>query len=203
MHPDFLNYALVFDSFDIEFIVDTALSSELTYRFNENARDFLFVAGAIWIATPLTRELVLPVLRPQNFLRCLENIRASLVAPPAPVGLEKIMQRGGWKTWIDGYSERAGLAATSAEDETIVDLLLSMSAISGSRGRIVTYCYEDSPVIDVMTHGEDDVPGNVFSEKYDPEKAVHQIDRINERMTIEVSEIVQSLLSSWRGNENG
>jgi len=192
MSPKFHKFSLSFEVFSIEFIVDLELSAELTYRFNEHDKEFLFAAGEIWINTPTGRELVLPIARPQNLLQLLENISQSLHEPSSAIGLENLIEKGGWSFWMSGYDQRMHSESTTSQDELTCDLLLPFSVVEGSRGRIIIYSYLGCPIIEVVTHSEGEEPGVVFWTQYDPATAIRSLAQIREEMSEAVALVVRN-----------
>jgi hypothetical protein len=188
-----LNFSLDLDVFSFEFAVDAELSAELTHRFNEHDSEFLFAAGEIWIRTPTCRELILPVTRPQNILQLLGNIAKALGNPPSAVGLEKLIAKGGWSSWMSGYDQRLYSDSTSSQDELTCDVLLPFSVVEGSRGRIIIYSYVGCPIVEVVAHSEGDKIGCVFWGQYDPAAVVHRLRHIKTAMREAVAAAVREV----------
>jgi hypothetical protein len=192
MIPKFNSFFLSFDVFSIEFIVDLELSAELTYRFSEYDKEFLFAAGEIWINTSTGRELVLPVARPQNLLQLLENISKNILGPSSVVGLENLIEKGGWSFWMRGYDHRMHSESTTSQDELTCDLLLPFSVVEGSRGRLIIYSCLGCPVVEVVTHSEGEELGVVFWTQYDPPAVSRSLAKIKEEMSEAVALAVRN-----------
>lgn len=142
-------YALNFSGFSIEVNVNMKLSVDFTNRFNHHGPDFVFAVVEIWLNQTGVKHLILPAIRPGNFLEELKELKKFISNPPSILGIEELISCGGWGSWMVGYWDRIDKECSTVEDEKLYDLLIPASYDASKVGDIAVYMYGGKKIFEV------------------------------------------------------
>ena len=180
-------YSLNFSKLTLDFDLDVNESVDMTSRFGSHSQEFAFAVAETWLRTPADSYLIIPSIRPANFIEELTEYYRVCETGALVNDFAKIIEIGGWSKWMGDYWKRVDEETEIPEDETSYKYLMGCLLFDSREGHVVIYIHSGDYVVEVgvRTAGR---PTGSFWSGFEPVELSTQVLLIRDQITARIHE---------------